>query len=212
MAIMTYTKTGNKASTNAKLNKTVFGVKAKNHQLLKQVYDAYLANGRAASAKVKNRSEVRGGGRKPWRQKGTGRARAGSIRSPLWAGGGVTFGPTGEQNYTQKVPTSVKRQALRQALSMAADEGRLSIIETFATMEGKTKDMAKLLEKLEVKGRVLCVVSQKDVTKERATQNIPNLNLVSANYLNVYDLMNADSIIMSQKALDIVHDWLGGEK
>ncbi len=212
MTVATYTKTGNKATTSAKLNKTVFGVKAKNHQLLKQAYDTYLANGRIASAKTKTRGEVRGGGRKPWRQKGTGRARFGSTRNPIWTGGGITFGPTGDQNYTQKLPTSMKRLALRQALSLATDEGRLSIIETFETKDGRVKDTNKLLNKINANGSVLIVVSEKDELVERATRNLPNVLAVPANYLNVYDLVNADTIIMTQKGLQVVHDWLGGEK
>src|SRR5262245_30665646 len=100
MSVATYTKTGNKATTAAKLDKGVFAVEIKNHDLLKQAYLAYLANGRVNLAVVKKRGEVRGGGRKPWRQKGTGRARFGSSRNPIWRGGGITFGPTGNENYT----------------------------------------------------------------------------------------------------------------
>lgn len=208
MSVMTYTKTGNKATTAAKLNKAVFGVQAKNHQLLKQAYDAYLAAARNAYATTKQRGEVRGGGKKPWRQKGTGRARFGSSRNPIWRGGGIAFGPTGEQNHTMQVPAATKRLALRQALSLAAEEGRLSIIETFECKDGKVKPTLALLEKIGAKGRVLVVVSQKDELVERATRNIPNVKAVQDSYLSTYDLINADAIIMSQKALAIVHDWL----
>ena len=210
MAVLTYTKTGNKATMAVKLNKEVFGAKPDNHQLLKQAYDAYLANARNAHATTKQRGQVRGGGKKPWRQKGTGRARFGSSRNPIWRGGGITFGPTGEQNYIKQLPTAMKRKALRQALSLAADEGRLSVIESFA-MDGKTKDMANLLAKLGTKGNVLCVVANRDIEKERATRNISGLQVVSAKYLTVYDLMNADSVLMSQDALKVVHEWLGGK-
>src|SRR3954462_9232614 len=105
MAVETYTKSGVKSTTPAKLDKQVFGQEVKNHQLLKEVYLAYLANGRQASANTKSRGMVRGGGRKPWRQKGLGRARFGSSRNPIWRGGGVAFGPTGEQNYKHKINT-----------------------------------------------------------------------------------------------------------
>jgi large subunit ribosomal protein L4 len=101
--------------------------------LLKRAYDAYLANGRVGSATTKTRGEVRGGGRKPWRQKGTGRARFGSIRNPIWRGGGITFGPTGVENHTIKMHTSTKRKAIRQALSLALDAGKLIVIEAFDT-------------------------------------------------------------------------------
>lgn len=212
MAVLTYTKTGNKATTAAKLNKTVFGVAPQNHELLKQAYDTYLANGRMGNAKTKQRGEVRGGGKKPWRQKGTGRARFGSSRNPIWRGGGIAFGPTGEQNYTKQLPTTMKRKALKQALSLAADEGQLSIIETFECKDGKVKETLSLLNKIGAKGSVLIVVSDKDSLVERATRNIPNVRAVPANYLNVYDLLNADMVVMSQKALEIVHDWLGGKE
>lgn len=212
MAVMTYTKTGNKATTAAKLHKTVFGLKTTNHQLLKQAYEAYLANARSAHATTKQRGEVRGGGKKPWRQKGTGRARFGSSRNPIWRGGGIAFGPTGDQNYTKQLPTTMKRQALRQALSLATDEGRLSIIETFEAKEGTVRPTLALLTKIGVKGNVLIVVSLNDDLVARATRNLPHVQAVDARYLNVYDLLNADSVIMSQKALEIVHDWLGGKE
>ncbi|HET9174172.1 MAG TPA: 50S ribosomal protein L4, partial [Candidatus Saccharimonadales bacterium] len=101
MAVATFTKSGAKASSNAKLDKDVFGIEVKNHELLKSAYVAYLANGRINLAVTKKRGEVSGGGRKPWKQKGTGRARFGSSRNPIWTGGGVAFGPTGEENYTK---------------------------------------------------------------------------------------------------------------
>src|SRR5215813_5453673 len=121
MAVPTFTKSGTKATSAAKLDKVVFGVVPENHELLKLAYTAYLANGRENLAVTKKRGEVSGGGKKPWKQKGTGRARFGSSRNPIWRGGGIVFGPTGEENYTKKMHTSAKRQALRQALSLAAD-------------------------------------------------------------------------------------------
>jgi large subunit ribosomal protein L4 len=209
MAVLTYTKTGNKATTSAKLDKSIFGVEVVSHELLKQAYETYLANGRTNNAHVLKRGEVSGGGRKPWRQKGTGRARFGSIRTPIWRGGGITFGPTGIENYSKKLNLSAKRQALRQALSLAAQTGKLSIIETFECKEGKVKTTIDLLNKVGVQGKVLLVVSQKDTLVERATHNLPQVTAIHAKYLNVFDIMNADSILMSQKALDIVHEWLG---
>ena len=210
MAVATYTKTGNKATTAAKLDKSVFGVEVKQHGLLKQAYVAYLANGRENSARTLLRGEVRGGGRKPWRQKGTGRARVGSSRTPIWRGGGITFGPTGDENYTKKMSTAMKRQALRQALTLAANNGRLSIIETFECKDGKVKSTLNLLNKIDAKGNILIVVSLKDDLANRASRNLPNVSVVQAKYLNVFDLTNADSILMSQKALELVHEWLGG--
>ena len=209
MAVQTYTKTGTKATTPAKLDKAVFGVEAKNHDLVKAAYDAYMANGRANLAATKTRGLIRGGGKKPWRQKGTGRARAGSNRSPLWTGGGITFGPTGEENYSKQLNTKAKRLALRQALSMKADH--VKVIETFECKDGKTALAAKLLDKIEAKGSVLLVVNQKDDLVERATRNLSMVKTVSARYLSVYDIINADNIVISQKALATVIEWLGQE-
>lgn len=211
-SVATYTKTGNKVTTAVKLDKAIFGVVLENHELLKAAYVAYLANGRGNLAQTKTRGLVRGGGRKPWKQKGTGRARFGSSRNPIWRGGGIVFGPTGLENYSHKLNVTAKRQAIRQALSLAADGGKVKVVETFAAMEGKTKDMVKFLEKVEATGSVLCVVSVKDPSKERATQNIPKLKVTSAMYVNVYDVMNADTVLISQKALVVLGEWLGGKK
>src|SRR5581483_2578270 len=130
MAVTTYTKAGAKAATPAKLDKAVFGVEVKSHQLLKDAYLSFLANGRTNNAVAKKRGEVSGGGRKPWRQKGTGNARFGSSRNPIWRGGGVAFGPSGNENYSRKLSLTAKRQALRQALSLAAKEDRIKVIDS----------------------------------------------------------------------------------
>ncbi|MDB5170890.1 MAG: ribosomal protein [Candidatus Saccharibacteria bacterium] len=212
MAIATYSKTGTKATTAAKLDATVFGVAAKNHELVKAAYVTYLANGRENLAVVKTRAMVSGGGKKPWKQKGTGRARFGSSRVPIWRGGGITFGPTGEENYSKQMNVKAKRLAVRQALTMANEAGKIKVVESFTTMENKTKDMVTFLGKIEATGNILCVVATKDATKERATQNIQKLKVVSANYLNVFDILNADTIVFSQDALKAVSEWLGEKK
>ncbi|HUD10087.1 MAG TPA: 50S ribosomal protein L4 [Candidatus Saccharimonadales bacterium] len=212
MAIATYTKAGTKAATEAKLDKSVFGVMPKNHELLKAAYVAYLANGRQNLAVTKTRGLVSGGGKKPHPQKGTGRARSGSSRNPIWRGGGIIFGPTGLENYSHKLPLVQKRQAIRQALSMAADEGRIKVIETFECKDGKVSQTHKLLKKVEASGKVLVAVSVKDNLVERATNNLPNVKSVEAKYLNVFDIMNADTILINQKALTVVHEWLGSAK
>jgi len=211
MAIATYTKTGNKATTAAKLDKAVFGVEVTSHELIKQAYVAYLSNGRTAGAKVKTRGLVRGGGKKPWKQKGTGRARFGSSRNPIWRGGGIVFGPTGNENYTKALSTKAKRQAIRQALSIATQEDRVKVIETFECKDGKVAPTIKLLEKLGLNRNVVIVVSVKDQLVERATNNIPYVDAVQAKYLNVYTIVNADAIVISQKALAEISEWLGEE-
>ncbi|QQS69654.1 50S ribosomal protein L4 [Candidatus Saccharibacteria bacterium] len=208
MAVPTYTGAGVKATTPAKLSKEIFAVEVKNHQLLKQAYEAYLANGRDNLAVTKTRGLVSGGGRKPWKQKGTGRARFGSSRNPIWRGGGIVFGPTGEENYTKKISTTSKRVALRQALSLANAGGKLIVLEKLASREGKTAEMAKLLTKVGVTRSALVVVASKNAELVNATANLQNVMLVSAKYLNVFDIMNADHIVMTSDALKVVEEWL----
>lgn len=212
MAVATYTKAGSAATTAAKLDKTVFGVEIKNHELLKQAYVTYLANGRDNLAVTKTRGLVSGGGRKPWKQKGTGRARFGSTRNPIWRGGGIAFGPTGEENYTKQMNVKAKRLAIRQALTMAATENRIKVIETFECKDGKVSSTVALLKKIDANGKVLLAVSQKDELVERATNNLQNVKAVHGNYLNVYDIMNADTIVISKKSLESITEWLGGDK
>ncbi|HEY8999054.1 MAG TPA: 50S ribosomal protein L4 [Candidatus Saccharimonadales bacterium] len=208
----TFTKSGTKATTAAKLDASVFAVMPENHELLKLAYVAYMANGRENLAVTKTRGLVRGGGRKPWKQKGTGRARFGSSRNPIWRGGGIVFGPTGEENYSKKLHVGAKRQALRQALSLAASEGRVNVIEAFNFKDGKVSATAKLLDKIGAKGSALLVVETKDENVERATRNLSNVKAVQAKYLNVFDIMNADVLVVEEKSLAIINEWLGGTK
>lgn len=212
MQASVYTKTGNKAPSVAKLSKTVFGVETKNHELLKSAYLAYLANGRVNLARTKTRGEVRGGGKKPWRQKGTGRARFGSIRVPIWRGGGITFGPTGLENYSKKLNTKAKRTAIRQALSMAASDDKIKVVDSLPSLEGKTKDVATFLKKVEAGKRTLAVRIDKLRLAEKALSNIQSVKLSTATHLNVYDIINADSIIIEQKALETIENWLGAKQ
>ena len=189
------------------LPKSVFAVEVRNHELLKLAYDAYLANNRLASATTKQRGEVRGGGKKPWRQKGTGRARFGSIRNPIWRGGGIVFGPRGNENYTKKISKTSKRVALRQALTVKADKVLVADIKT----TGKTAEVAKFLKKNNLNRRVL-IVAEKTNELIRATNNISEALLVSPMYLNVFDILNADHIVIAPKAIETIENWLGGEK
>ncbi|HEU4914442.1 MAG TPA: 50S ribosomal protein L4 [Candidatus Saccharimonadales bacterium] len=207
----TYTKAGAKAATAAKLDAAVFAVMPENHELLKLAYTAYLANGRENLAKTKTRGLVRGGGKKPWRQKGTGRARFGSSRNPIWRGGGIVFGPTGEENYTKKMHVGAKRQAIRQALSLAAAEGRIKVVEEFVNKDGKVAETVKFLNKIDATGSVLLVLDHKDETTARATGNLQNVKVVQANYVNVFDVLNSDAIVVTKKALEMINDWLGAK-
>ena len=189
------------------LPKSVFAVEVRNHELLKLAYDSYIANNRLASATTKQRGEVRGGGKKPWRQKGTGRARFGSIRNPIWRGGGIVFGPRGNENYTKKISKTSKRVALRQALTLKADKVLVTKIKT----SGKTKEVAKFLEDNKLNRRIL-IVAEKTDELIRATSNISEVLLVSPMYLNVFDILNADHIVIAPKAIETIENWLGGEK
>lgn len=189
------------------LPKSVFAVEVRNHELLKLAYDAYLANNRLASATTKQRGEVRGGGKKPWRQKGTGRARFGSIRNPIWRGGGIVFGPRGNENYTKKISKTSKRVALRQALTVQAEKILVADIKT----TGKTAEVAKFLKENKLNRRVL-IVAEKTDELIRATNNISEALLVSPMYLNVFNILNADHIVIAPKAIEAIESWLGGEK
>ena len=189
------------------LPKSVFAVEVRNHELLKLAYDSYLANNRLASATTKQRGEVRGGGKKPWRQKGTGRARFGSIRNPIWRGGGIVFGPRGNENYTKKISKTSKRVALRQALTVQAEKILVADIKT----TGKTAEVAKFLKENNLNRRVL-IVAEKTDELIRATNNISEALLVSPMYLNVFDILNADHIVIAPKAIETIENWLGGEK
>lgn len=208
MAVPTFSATGAKAATPAKLSKDVFGLEVTNHQLVRQAYDTYLANGRDNLAVVKTRGLVSGGGRKPWKQKGTGRARFGSSRNPIWRGGGIVFGPTGLENYSKKLPVASKRLAIRQALSLAAAAGKVTVIDKLTSKEGKTAELAKLLAKLGAKRNVLLVVTEKTPELVRATANLQDVKLVAATYVNVFDTMNAHTIVLTSDALKATEAWL----
>jgi large subunit ribosomal protein L4 len=208
MTAATYTKTGTKATTATKLEPSIYGLTVKNHELLKQAYVAYQGNGRINLALTKSRGLVRGGGRKPWRQKGTGRARFGSSRNPIWRGGGVVFGPTGQENYTKKVNSRSNRLALRQALSLAAEANKLKIIEAFELKDAKAASAAKLLNKLGCNGSVLVVTALVDESLKRATNNLPKTKLIAAKYLNVVDVLDADTILLDKQALAVTQERL----
>lgn len=208
----TFTKTGTKAASTTKLAADVFGVVPKNHVLLRQAYETHASGARSNLAVVKTRGLVSGGGKKPWRQKGTGRARVGSSRNPVWRGGGIAFGPTGQENYTKGLNAKAKRLAVRQALSLVATDNKLLVIEAVEVKEGKTSEVAKLLAKLGAKSRVLLVVDQKTKELMQAAKNIPTLEVVRANYLSVRSLLDADTVVITKPSLEVIGKWLGGAK
>ena len=197
----------------ATLNKDVFGLSVENHELVKLAYDSYLANSRSSHAKTLKRGEVRGGGKKPWKQKGTGRARFGSTRNPIWRHGGVAFGRTGNENFTKKLSKGSKLLAVRQALSMKNAEKAIVVLDKDVKLDGKTKSAVKVLKDLKLEGKnVLAVVNEKTPEVLRSTNNLPNVKLVRATYLNVFDIMNADAIVFSEAALKSTTAWLIGEE
>ena len=196
---------------DAQLNKDVFGLSVDNHELVKLAYDAYLANSRSSHAKTLKRGEVRGGGKKPWKQKGTGRARFGSTRNPIWRHGGVAFGRTGEENFTKKISKSAKLQAVRQALSMQNADKAVRTIASFDAKSGKTKDAVKDL-KIETGKNYLVVVPEKTESIIRATGNIANAKVVRPTYLNVFDILNADEIVIVETAMPTLEAWLLGKE
>ena len=185
----------------AALPKEVFGVDVPNHELLKLAYDAFLANSRQASATTKTRGEVRGGGKKPWKQKGTGRARFGSTRNPIWRHGGIVFGPRGNENYKLKLSKTSKRVAIRQALTLANEAKKITVSDIKTT--GKTAEIAKFIadKKFKRDRRVLLVVDEKTPELIRATNNLQSALLIRAQYLSVYYVLNADQIIMTPAAM-----------
>jgi large subunit ribosomal protein L4 len=212
MSVSTFTKTGTKATTPAKLDAAVFNVELKNHELLKQAYQAYMANGRENLSKTLRRGEVSGGGKKPWKQKGTGRARFGSIRVPIWRGGGITFGPLGQENYSKKITTSAKRTSLRQALTLKSQANKIIVVEDFVVTDGKTSTAAALLNKIGATRRVLIAVENKTPELERSVRNLKNVELVQAAYLNTYIVLNADALVITTKALADVSALLGSKE
>ena len=196
-------------TTKQTLPKDVFGVDVPNHELLKLAYDSYLANARLASATTKQRGEVRGGGKKPWKQKGTGRARFGSTRNPIWRGGGIVFGPRGNENYAKKLSKTSKRVAIKQALTLANKDNRIIVKDISTT--GKTAEIVKFLQDNKIDRKVLIVVDEKTPELIRATNNLRQVRLVSALYLNVFDILNADTIVLNNKSVPVITDWLNKE-
>ena len=189
------------------LNKEIFKLEVENHELLKIAYDSYLANSRSSHAKTLKRGEVSGGGKKPWKQKGTGRARFGSTRNPIWRHGGVAFGRTGEENFTKKLAKNRKKLAVRQALSLKNADKAVFVADFKVT--GKTKDFVKILSDQKIADKtVLAVTSEKTPELLRSTDNLANVKLVRATYLNVFDIMNADAVLFDTKSLSDVEAWL----
>jgi len=180
-------------------------------QAVKEVVVAINANNRQGTHSTKTRGEVRGGGKKPWRQKGTGRARAGSIRSPLWGGGGVVFGPK-PRDYSKKINSKVKSLAFSRALFDRASAGELAVVEQFVAAPAKTKVVSQLVGRIAPKGKVLLVDAPFAVATARAARNIERVSLQEAAKLNTLDLCQYQKIVVSAKALDAIIARVNGGK
>jgi large subunit ribosomal protein L4 len=187
------------------LNEAIFGAKTRAH-LLHQTIVMQLANRRAGSAATKSKGFVRGGGKKPWRQKGTGRARSGSIRSPIWVGGGTTFGPQ-PRDYSDRLPRTARREALLSALSLKNRDGKIIVVDKFELEEAKTKLMVKALAELKVESAVI-VIAQTDPKIERSARNLAKIKVLRVEGLNVYDLLRYDHLILTQEALQRLEERL----
>ncbi len=188
------------------LNAELFEVAADSN-LVHEAVVAQQANSRTVISHTKDRSEVRGGGRKPWRQKGTGRARHGSIRSPLWRTGGVTFGPSKARNFTKKINRKAKRKALAMTLSDKVAHERFVVVDSLELTEAKTKVFVNILGKLPVAGKkTLIVVDPKNEAVKRATKNVPKVATIGAKSLNVVDILSHDYILVSKKAVEQITD------
>ncbi|KRN89840.1 50S ribosomal protein L4 [Ligilactobacillus ceti] len=188
------------------LNDTIFGIEPNNNV----IFDAVLmqrASLRQGTHAVKNRSAVRGGGKKPWRQKGTGRARQGSIRSPQWVGGGTVFGPT-PRSYSYKLPRKVRRLAIKSVLSQKVMDESLVVVDALGFEQPKTKEFAQVLSNLDIKTKVLVVLEDGNEAAALAARNLSNVTVIPAKGLNVLDVVNNDKMLITQGALSQVEEVL----
>ncbi|HUW63744.1 MAG TPA: 50S ribosomal protein L4 [Spirochaetia bacterium] len=189
------------------LSEAVFGVPV-NEAVLHEVVVMQMANRRRGTADTKTRGEVRGGGRKPWRQKGTGRARAGSSRSPIWRGGGIVFGPH-PRDYRYKVPAKVRRLALKSALSAKVAGGDLVVLDQLQFERPRTKDMVRVLEKLSVTGQALVVTAVPEENVNLSARNIPGIKPMEARNVNVYEVLKHTKLVITADAVASLEGVLG---
>jgi large subunit ribosomal protein L4 len=189
------------------LKDEVFGVQV-NEPLLHQAVQVYLANQRQGTQSAKTRAEISGGGRKPWRQKGTGRARQGSTRSPQWTGGGVVFAPK-PRDYSQKLPKKMRRLAMLSALSSKAANNEIMVLDSLLMDQPKTGFIARMLKNLNVDRKALIVVKGKDETIAKSARNIPGVKTAFAGTLNVYDILKYDTFVITRDAVEEVEEVYG---
>ena len=204
MKVNIYDKEG-KEMAQTVLPKEIFGLEM-NSVLVHQVAVAQSANRRQVIAHTKGRGDVRGGGIKPWRQKGTGRARHGSRRSPLWIGGGTTFGPTKERNFKETISRKMRRKALFIVLSAKAKDNSLFVLDDLMIESPKTKLIAQILNKLPIKGSCLIILPKKDEKLERAASNLKNTGIIGAKDLNVMDLLSYKYAVLPKEGIKVIKE------
>lgn len=190
-----------------KLDDNVWGI-TPNDQVVYEHINLFMANRRQGTHATKTRSDVSGGGRKPWRQKGTGNARQGSTRAPHWVGGGVVFGPSANRNYTKKMNKKERKLALKSALTYKANDKDIIVVDKFEAETNKTKDMLKVLEGLNATGKTLIVTTELTENLILATRNMADVKLVLANELNTYDVLYVNKIIITEDAVKYVEEVL----
>ncbi|EHL76510.1 MULTISPECIES: 50S ribosomal protein L4 [Bacillus] len=200
-----YNQSGTKVG-DIELNDSIFGITPNEHVLHEAVV-MQRASLRQGTHKVKNRSEVSGGGRKPWRQKGTGRARQGSIRAPQWRGGGTVFGPT-PRSYSYKLPKKVRRLAIKSALSSKVNENNIVVVDTLNFDVPKTKEFTKVLKNLSVDTKALVVTDGSNENVVLSARNIPGVTVIDTNGINVLDVLGHDKLIMTKSAVEKVEEVL----
>lgn len=198
--------TGENVSTMT-ANGEIFNIEP-NKAVMFEAVQVYQANKRQATAKTKVRSEVSGGGKKPWKQKGTGRARAGSSRSPIWVGGGTVFGPDGRQNYSLSMNSKAHNLAVRSALSLKAKEKAIVVIDKFELAEAKTKSMVEVLKAVKAGKKVLIVLDEENENIINATKNIAGTMIVPTDNVCVYDLLNVDTVVTTKAAIKKIEEAL----
>ena len=199
---------GEKVDT-AELPKSIFEAEIK-PDLMHQAYVRQIANARLGTHKTKTRSEVAGGGRKPWRQKGTGRARHGSIRSPIWVGGGAAHKPQ-PRDYSQRMPRKMRRAALRSALSVKAGEKQITVVDELSMTEPKTRELSDILQTLAGDKSTLLLLPARSENVEKSVRNLPKAKVLHASYVNVRDLLQYDRVIMPIGSIEVLQKYLDPE-
>ncbi|MCD7949669.1 MAG: 50S ribosomal protein L4 [Erysipelotrichaceae bacterium] len=206
MKVAVYNQEGTQLN-DTELNDAVFGIEPNNQAIFDMVL-LQRASWRRGTHSVKNRSAVRGGGKKPWRQKGTGRARQGTIRAPQWRGGGVVFGPNTNRNYKLKMNRKVRRLALKSALSQKVIDEELTVLDKLTVDAPKTKTMVKVLENLEATRKTLIVMDSVDENVALSARNIPGVKVIDSKGLNVYDILDSNKLVMTEGAIKAVEEVL----